>query len=42
VEAEPEQYKQFEEILDQINPFGVYQIFACLCIVFAQIEWSGN
>ncbi|KAI6221024.1 MFS domain-containing protein [Aphelenchoides fujianensis] len=39
---EPDQYKQFEEVLDQINPFGVYQIFACLCIVFAQIEWSGN
>jgi len=42
VAAEPEQYKQFEEVLEQINPFGVYQIFACLCIIFAQIEWSGN
>ncbi|KAI6186861.1 MFS domain-containing protein [Aphelenchoides besseyi] len=39
---EPDQYKRFEEVLEQINPFGVYQIFACFCIIFAQIEWSGN
>jgi hypothetical protein len=41
-EVVPEQYKQFEEVLDQIGPLGIYQIFACLCIIFAQIEWSGN
>lgn len=28
--------------MEQINPFGVFQVFACLCIVFAQIEWTGN
>jgi hypothetical protein len=36
------QYKTFEEVLRKIHPFGVYQIFACVCIIFAQIEWAGN
>jgi len=37
-----ETYSQFEDILLKIKPFGVYQIFACFCIIFAQIEWAGN
>jgi MFS family permease len=35
-------YDHFEEVLERIKPFGVYQIFACFCIIFAQIEWAGN
>ncbi|KAI1711453.1 sugar transporter domain-containing protein [Ditylenchus destructor] len=36
------QYKHFEDVLEQVNPFGPYQIFVCICIVLANIEWSGN
>uniref|UniRef100_A0A915CV44 Major facilitator superfamily (MFS) profile domain-containing protein n=1 Tax=Ditylenchus dipsaci TaxID=166011 RepID=A0A915CV44_9BILA len=36
------QYKHFEDVLEQVNPFGVYQIFVCICICIAQIEWAGN
>ena len=35
-------YKRFEDILAQINPFGAFQIFVCICIIFVQIEWAGN
>ncbi|TKR88624.1 hypothetical protein L596_012833 [Steinernema carpocapsae] len=35
-------YTHFEEILSRINPFGPYQIFACIFILLAQIEWAGN
>lgn len=34
-------YGHFEEVLQQVNPFGTYQIFVCICIVFAQVEWGG-
>jgi hypothetical protein len=35
-------YAHFEEVLERINPFGTYQIFVCICIVFAQVEWGGQ
>uniref|UniRef100_A0A7E4UV30 MFS domain-containing protein n=1 Tax=Panagrellus redivivus TaxID=6233 RepID=A0A7E4UV30_PANRE len=35
-------YTTFDDVLTNVNPFGVYQIFACFCIVFAQILWAGN
>ncbi|KAK0413500.1 hypothetical protein QR680_006842 [Steinernema hermaphroditum] len=35
-------YTHFEEILSRINPFGPYQIFACIFILLAQILWAGN
>lgn len=37
-----ETYSQFEQILIKIKPFGLYQMFACFCIIFAEIEWAGN
>uniref|UniRef100_A0A0M3HHY5 Neur_chan_memb domain-containing protein n=1 Tax=Ascaris lumbricoides TaxID=6252 RepID=A0A0M3HHY5_ASCLU len=34
-------YTHFEEVLARINPFGPFQIFACICILFVTIEWAG-
>ncbi|CAD5232254.1 unnamed protein product [Bursaphelenchus xylophilus] len=42
VRKEPEQYEHFEDVIEQVDPLGRYQIFACFCILFAQIEWTGN
>ncbi|VDK42256.1 unnamed protein product [Anisakis simplex] len=30
------------QVLERVNPFGTFQIFACICILFATIEWAGN
>uniref|UniRef100_A0A915B1W7 Major facilitator superfamily (MFS) profile domain-containing protein n=1 Tax=Parascaris univalens TaxID=6257 RepID=A0A915B1W7_PARUN len=35
-------YTHFEEVLARIKPFGPFQIFACICILFVTIEWAGN
>ncbi|CAJ0582647.1 unnamed protein product, partial [Mesorhabditis spiculigera] len=35
-------YTHFEEVLQKINPFGPYQIFCCIVILYASIEWAGN
>ncbi|MFH4980515.1 hypothetical protein AB6A40_007224 [Gnathostoma spinigerum] len=35
-------YTHFEEVLERINPFGKFQIFACICICIASIHWAGN
>ncbi|CAI4225120.1 unnamed protein product [Auanema sp. JU1783] len=35
-------YTHFEEVLQKINPFGAYQIFAFIVILYASIEWAGN
>lgn len=35
-------YTSFEEVLEKINPFGPYQIFTAIVIVYASIEWAGN
>ncbi|CAD5224338.1 unnamed protein product [Bursaphelenchus okinawaensis] len=42
IKKEPEQYKRFEDVIEQVDPLGRYQLFACFCILFAQIEWTGN
>lgn len=36
------QFRQFGAVLAKIKPFGAYQIFVCICILFAQIEWNGK
>ncbi|KAK6758862.1 hypothetical protein RB195_016221 [Necator americanus] len=33
-------YTHFEEVLQKINPFGPYQIFAVIVILYASIEWA--
>ncbi|KAK6054572.1 hypothetical protein COOONC_07922 [Cooperia oncophora] len=35
-------YTHFEEVLQKINPFGPYQIFTVIVILYASIEWAGN
>ncbi|VDM67464.1 unnamed protein product [Strongylus vulgaris] len=35
-------YTHFEEVLQKINPFGPYQIFAVIVILYASIEWAGK
>uniref|UniRef100_A0A0K0DJX3 MFS domain-containing protein n=1 Tax=Angiostrongylus cantonensis TaxID=6313 RepID=A0A0K0DJX3_ANGCA len=35
-------YTHFEEVLQKINPFGRYQIFTMVVILYASIEWAGN
>ncbi|VDO59983.1 unnamed protein product [Heligmosomoides polygyrus] len=35
-------YTHFEEVLQKINPFGPYQIFTVVVILYASIEWAGN
>ncbi|KAJ1350742.1 hypothetical protein KIN20_006617 [Parelaphostrongylus tenuis] len=35
-------YTHFEEVLQKINPFGRYQIFTMIVILYASIEWAGN
>ncbi|XGW14981.1 hypothetical protein V3C99_000902 [Haemonchus contortus] len=35
-------YTTFEEVLQKINPFGPYQIFTVIVILYASIEWAGN
>ncbi|CAI5451066.1 unnamed protein product [Caenorhabditis angaria] len=35
-------YTNFEEVLQKINPFGAYQIFCFIVILYASIEWAGN
>ncbi|PAV64473.1 hypothetical protein WR25_07046 [Diploscapter pachys] len=35
-------YTSFEEVLEKINPFGPYQIFTAIVILYASIEWAGN
>ncbi|PIO63228.1 hypothetical protein TELCIR_15183, partial [Teladorsagia circumcincta] len=33
-------YTHFEEVLQKINPFGPYQIFTVIVILYASIEWA--
>ncbi|GMS80178.1 hypothetical protein PENTCL1PPCAC_2353, partial [Pristionchus entomophagus] len=35
-------YTHYEEVLARIRPFGPYQIFCCIVILYASIEWAGN
>ncbi|CAD6186698.1 unnamed protein product [Caenorhabditis auriculariae] len=35
-------YTNFEEVLEKVNPFGLYQIFCFIVILYASIEWAGN
>ena len=30
------------QVLQKINPFGPYQIFCCIVILYASIEWTGE
>ncbi|VDL63852.1 unnamed protein product [Nippostrongylus brasiliensis] len=42
VKKEVVYYTHFEEVLQKINPFGAYQIFTIIVILYASIEWAGN
>ncbi|GMT10677.1 hypothetical protein PFISCL1PPCAC_1974, partial [Pristionchus fissidentatus] len=35
-------YTHFEELLARIRPFGPYQIFTCIVILYSSILWAGN
>ncbi|KAF8383287.1 hypothetical protein PRIPAC_72429 [Pristionchus pacificus] len=35
-------YTHYEEVLARVRPFGPYQIFCCIVILYASIEWAGN